>query len=537
MLQQGGRYASARAPRAAAGWRLERLTPPSRLFTANGLRTGPDGRIYIAQVSGSQISALDLQSGEIEVVSATGGQIVGPDDLAFDSRGDLYVTEYMDGRVSVLEASGRTRVLRDDVPAANGVTFHQDRLYIDECRMGGRVLELDRAGGPPRVLLDDVPLPNALAPGPDGQLYFPVIGADEIWRISPEGGAAERVTGGLAHPVAVKFDPQGHIVAPQSRTGEVLRIDPRTGARMVLATLDPGLDNLTFVGERLFVSHMTDGRITEILGDGASRELLAGGLQRPMDLAIGEDGQLYVADNVSFYVLPRGGPLQCLGRIFGAGYPGAVRGVAPAGAGRFAVTTASGRVALYRPWAQESEELAQGLDQLYGVAVAAGGAILAAELGTGRLLSITAGGIEVVASGLSDPIGVALAPDGGCLVAEAGAGRVARVTGSGVEAVLDGLAHPQGIAVAGERLYVVEAGAKQVIAYDLESGARSMVATDLPVGAPPGVTPKPLRGAPPFVGPMGPFAGIAVDAAGDLYVSADGEGSVMALRRDAAAAS
>ena len=50
-----GRYPSQPLPSAAEGCTLERLTPPSRLFGANGLRTGPDGRIYVAQVSGSQI--------------------------------------------------------------------------------------------------------------------------------------------------------------------------------------------------------------------------------------------------------------------------------------------------------------------------------------------------------------------------------------------------------------------------------------------------------------------------------------------------
>src|SRR5258705_13825678 len=110
---------------AAEGWRLERLTAPSRLFGANGLRTGPDGRVYVAQVTGSQISALDVATGRLETISAKGGVIVAPDDVAFDPRGDLYVTEVMDARVSVLGADGRTRVLRDDVPGANGITFHQ----------------------------------------------------------------------------------------------------------------------------------------------------------------------------------------------------------------------------------------------------------------------------------------------------------------------------------------------------------------------------------------------------------------------------
>src|SRR3954463_4278201 len=109
------RYPAA-CPATADGCRLDRLTAPSRLFGANGLRTGPDGRVYVAQVTGSQISALDLETGRLDNVSAKGGDIIAPDDVAFDSRGSLYATEVMDGRVSVLEAGGQTRVLRDDLP-------------------------------------------------------------------------------------------------------------------------------------------------------------------------------------------------------------------------------------------------------------------------------------------------------------------------------------------------------------------------------------------------------------------------------------
>ena len=43
----------------------------------------------------------------------------------------------MDGRVSMRDTAGRTRVLRDDVPSANGITVHRGRLFIGECREGG----------------------------------------------------------------------------------------------------------------------------------------------------------------------------------------------------------------------------------------------------------------------------------------------------------------------------------------------------------------------------------------------------------------
>jgi glucose/arabinose dehydrogenase len=253
-------------------------------------------------------------------------------------------------------------------------------------------------------------------------------------------------------------------------------------------------------------------------------------LNWPLDLAVGDDGHLYIADGTHFYVYRPGGRLQSLGMLFSPGYPGFLRGVTPIPSGGFVVTTSGGQVALYRPADHESQMLADGLDQLYGVAVAPGGAIVVAELGAGRVLSIRSGEVEVLASGLHDPLGVAICPDGTCLVSEAGAGRVVRLTGARVETVLDGLERPQGILVRDGRLYIVDAGAKELIEFDLESKARRTIASGLPVGAPPGVIPKPLRGLPPFSGPQGPFAGIAAGPDGTIYVSADAEGSVLALR-------
>lgn len=515
-------------PTASDGWRLERLTAPSRLFGANGLRAGPDGRIYVAQVTGSQISALDLADGQLATVSSQGGDIVAPDDVAFDSSGNLFATEVMNGRVSVRDAGGQTRVLRDDLPCANGITVYHDRLFINECRDGGRLMELDRVTGASRVLLEDLPSPNAMEVGPDGLLYYPLMTANEIWRVDPDGGEPQRVAGDLGVPDAVKFDPEGYLVSTQVATGQVLRIDPRSGAKTQLAQLNPGLDNLTFVGDRLFVSNFT-GEITEIL-DGQTRTVLAGGLNWPLDLAVGDDGNLYVADGTYFYLVGDDGSLQTVGMLFTPGYPGFLRGLAAAGPGAFVVATSGGQIARYRPAEGETDYLADGFDQLYGVAIGPDDSIVFAELGTGRVHWFRGGTTEVLASDLNGPVGVAFGPDGAPLVSESGAGRVVRLAGT-TQTVVDGLQRPQGVAVADGVLYVVDAAAKEVVSVELESGRRETIATGLPVGPPPGVEPKPLLGMPPFSGPQGPFAGVTVGPDGSLYVSADGDGSVLALRR------
>jgi sugar lactone lactonase YvrE len=106
------------------------------------------------------------------------------------------------------------------------------------------------------------------------------------------------------------------------------------------------------------------------------------------------------------------------------------------------------------------------------------------------------------------------------------------LTGSGVQTVVDNLQRPQGILLDGRRLYVVEADAKALVAIDLDTAFRHTIASGLPLGAPAGVVPKPLKGMPPFSGPQGPFAGIAAGPDGTLYVSADGNGSVLAFRQE-----
>ncbi|MEU8896055.1 SMP-30/gluconolactonase/LRE family protein [Nocardia sp. NPDC048505] len=528
-MTQGARYSSTTAITLAAGVSLERLTPPSRLFGANGLRTGADGRVYVAQVAGSQISALDVGTGELETISAKGGDIVAPDDIAFDAAGNLFATEYMDARVSLRDKDGRVRVLRDDLPGANGITVHHGRLFVNECRVGGRLMELPLDGGAPRVLQDNLPMPNAMEVGPDGLLYYPVMGTNDIWRVDPDGGAPERVAADLGVPDSVKFDSAGRIVSTQVQTGEVLRIDPRTGDRQVLARLAPGLDNCTFVGDRLFVSNFS-GEITEIEPGGRTRAVLPGGLLWPLDLTVGPDGALYVADGTYLYV-QRAGELHEIASLFSPGTPGYVRGIAAVGPDELVCTTSTGAVCYYRQGPDPQTKLvAEGFDQLYGVAATADRTVVAAELGAGRVLSIRAGQVSVLATGLDAPMGVAFGPDGTVLTAESGAGRVVAISGGGVDTVVDGLESPQGILVRGTRLLVLDAGLKALVAVDLETKARQTLAGNLPVGAPPGVVAKPLRGTPPFSGPMGPFAGLTAGPDGTVYLSADAEGSVLALR-------
>ena len=88
------------------------------------------------------------------------------------------------------------------------------------------------------------------------------------------------------------------------------------------------------------------------------------------------------------------------------------------------------------------------------------------------------------------PASVAVGSDGICFAAESGGGRVVKLSGGRTETVLDGLQNPQGIAAHRGSLYVVDAGSKELIEYDVANKVRRTIASDLPFGAPAGVTPK-----------------------------------------------
>lgn len=529
-MVQSSRYAGASGAQAAEGWTVERVVRPSRLFGANGIRAGADGRIYVAQVAGSAVTAVDPDSGATETISPIDGPITGPDDIAFDSAGNLYATEITRGRVSMLTPSGEYRVVHGDMPVANPITVYQDRLIAGECRVGGRIFELSKHGGEHREILSDVPMPNAFEIGPDGKLYMPIMATNEIWRVDPAGGAPEVVAGELGVPDSVKFDSKGRIVSTQVASGQVLRIDPQTGEKEVLAQLEPGLDNCTFLGERLFVSSIP-GSLVEVLADGKVRPLIERGMQWPMGLAVAPDGRLFVADGGFTYLLGADGQLETVGHLFSPGFPGFTRGVASSGDGEWITTNSMGAVMRWRTGDGESEPVSAGHEVLYGVAVAPDGSVVFADGGAGRVLRANAGGVEELAGRLDTPMGVAIGSDGSVYASESAGGRIVKCANGSAETVVDGLGEPQGIAVAGDALFVIDIATKELLSVDLVSGLRSVLASGLPVSAPPGVTPKLLGGVGDMSGPMVPFCGVAVGGDGTIYVSGDAEGSVLAIRQ------
>jgi sugar lactone lactonase YvrE len=503
-------------PTVASGWRFDVITPPSRLGGSNGMTFGPDGRLYVTQVFASQVTAIDVETGEHAVYSPLGAGISGPDDAIFGADGTFFATEPMFGRVTARRPDGTYRVVRDDLPAANGVTMDHAgrRLFIDEFRPGGRLLEVDPAGvGEPRVLLEDLAGPNAPAMGPDGLLYFPQVFADQVWSYDLDTGAARLVVDELGRPTAVKFDSRGRLVVSEASAGRITAVDLATGGRAVLATVPLGIDNVS-VGpdDRIFVSHYVDGRVAEETA-GRQRVLSEPGLLGPHGLALDVDGTVLFADGLSVGAVVDGLAQRRIRLL--VDLPTLAIDVAPL-AGGLAVLGAGGEILAYDGSGGAPTVVADGLTDATGLR-ADGDRLVVAQRGPGRISAVERDGrVSPLVDGLPAAASVDLL-DGGHAV---GAGPlVLLIDAVGGERRVDGFGDAQGVAVAGSVVLVADAERHQLVAVDVASGRRDVVVTGAPIGQPvPGTVPA-------------AFAPLAADGAGGFLVGCNGDGSIRRLTR------
>ncbi|HUP74133.1 MAG TPA: SMP-30/gluconolactonase/LRE family protein [Acidimicrobiales bacterium] len=519
------RYFPGQVPTVERGWQWTELVAPSRLFGANGMTEDGRGRLLVTQAFGSQVTAIDLVSGRHEVLARPSMGVMGPDDGICAQDGSFFATEPFSNAVRRLDRDNVWRTVRDDVFGANGITMdhRRQRLFVDEFREGGRLLELDAFGsGPPRVLLDGLNGPNALAMGPDGRLYLPLVFAGEVWCYDLDEGRGWRFAGDLQHPTAVKFDQSGRLVVTEAKTGHVTAIDIATGRRTTIAAIDPSIDNVSIgAGDRLYVSHFDSGLVTEIAGD-RRRVLSPAGLLGPQGVAVQTDGSVLVADGLSILVVRPDGAVVKLARAL-VDQPGLVCGIAPAGEGFVLLSFPMGVVGWQPGGAPRVLDAAARLDRPSGlVADGTDDRYLVCDRDAGTVVSVGLDAtMHVMASALSDPVAVARDSNGSLWVSQARGAAVVAITADGSTRTCAGIDKAEGLAANDGMVLVADVGARRLIAIDPGTAAATTVVEDAPIGPPDG-------GQVPFS-----FCSVAAHPRGGFVVGCNGDGSIRWLRRAA----
>ncbi len=472
-------------------WDVSEFIAPSPFHGLHGVAIEEDGTVLVGSVVGQAIYAVNPETGAVtERIGPPDGMA---DDIALGPNGEMAWTGYLTGKVFIQEKGGKPRVISAGLPGSNSLAFAPDgRLYFTQVFLGDALYEADVAGvQPARLIRKDLGGFNGFEVGPDGMLYGPLWFKNAIVKIDPKTGADTVVATGFQIPAAANFGPDGNLYAIDTKTGELKRIDMKTKAVSVVATLAPALDNLAIAKDGvIYVSNMADAAVYEVKPDGAVRTVVSGSLAMPTDLAItdGPEGEkLHIADTFAYRVVDTASkaitdPLRM--QRDEAEYPLGVG----AGKTKILLTSWAGGTVQVIDRASGAAVLRHGFTAPTDALELADGRLVALEAATGAIRPVTEAGTpgEPIAAGLVFPVAMVEAADGKLWVTESG-GALARVdlaTGE-VTRVLEGLSGPEGVDVGPDgKVYVAEAGAGRVIAFDPKDASKTVIAEGLRTGLP-----------------------------------------------------
>lgn len=276
--------------------------PPTVDTVAGGLaipvavKFGPDGKLYALDQGRGEVLRIDPASGAKETVTTLAP---GLDNLAFDSRGRLFVSSNNDGFVVEVLPDGKTRTVSPGgmigpggIAVRRGPGGAEQLLVADMFSMRAFDARTGAEADAPHVPASTVAL--------DGErLVTTSWFANAVEVLDASGQVAERYADFQVPLNAIRF--QGDLVVAELGTGSVIRqrgADPQ--ARSALAS-DLGVPSgLAAAGDDLWAADFAAGTLLQLVADGkelAPPRVVAQGLRGPKGLAVDRDGALLVVES------------------------------------------------------------------------------------------------------------------------------------------------------------------------------------------------------------------------------------------------
>lgn len=269
---------------------LAQSCQPAAAGTLNGqfndprdIATDPAGDVYVADFLNGRIQKFDSTGKILAVIGAGGpghgGDLDLPTGVSTDAQGNLYVAEQGGNRISKFDSSGHFMLaFGKDVIAGGGTGFEVCTVAAD-CKFGAQ----GTLGG-------ELTEPHAVATDASGNIY--VADAD-------------------SHRVE-KFDASGNFVLALGK--DVDSVHPGTGSEVcaVAADCKAGLPGdqagefnfpegiATDAAGNVYVSDLENGRVEEFDSSGNVVRIIAGtaspAFRSPAQISTNAAGQLFVAD-------------------------------------------------------------------------------------------------------------------------------------------------------------------------------------------------------------------------------------------------
>ncbi|WP_339651820.1 SMP-30/gluconolactonase/LRE family protein [Halopseudomonas pelagia] len=269
----------------------------------NGFEVGSDGWIYGPLWFKGQVVKINPADGEMAIVADGFGT---PAAVNFDSTGKLYVVDTLHGQLMRIDtATGDTELVAElDTALDNLAIDAQDRIYVSNMADNG-ISQVDPNTGEERVITQgELAVPAGIALAEDGETLYvsDVFAFRSVNTTTGEVKDIRRAHGSdIEYPIAVGLS-KTRLLLTSFSTGtlHLINRDDHSTIRLIHGLNAPS-DAIELPDGSIVVSELATGSLVHLSGEKLDeKRTLADGLQGPVQMILGNDGQIYLTEAAGF---------------------------------------------------------------------------------------------------------------------------------------------------------------------------------------------------------------------------------------------
>jgi sugar lactone lactonase YvrE len=273
------------------------------------------GRLFVTSMTDNGIYLVDKQTGAHKTIVE--GRLAIPADLAVTSEGgketvhvaDVFSYRTVDGRsgavADVIRVHGETHAY------PLGLSIGPRHALLTSW-FSNTVEKVDRKTGKLAATLGDFAAPVDALEAADGTLYVAELASANLVKVSPDGKTRTTVVKELRGPVAMAQGPGNLIYLTEIAAGAVTEIDVATGERRMVADGLAGPEGIDLGPDgRLYVAEVGQKRVVAIDRATGAKTVIASNLDIglplypggppalvPTGVAVGPSGAVYVSSDI-----------------------------------------------------------------------------------------------------------------------------------------------------------------------------------------------------------------------------------------------
>ena len=273
------------------------------------------GRLFVTSMTDNGIYLVDKQTGAFKTIVE--GKLAIPGDLAVVSENgketvhvaDVFSYRTVDGQSGAV--SDVLRVHGDTHNYPIGISVGPKNVLLSSW-FSNTVEKVDRKTGKLVATLGDFAAPVDAIEAADGTIYVAELGSGNLVKVSPDGKTRSTLAKELRGPVAMAQGPGNVIYITEIAAGAVSQIDVASGARKVVADGLAGPEGIDVGPDgRIFVAEVGQKRVVAIDPASGTKTVIASNLDIglapypggppalvPTGVAVGKSGTVYVSSDL-----------------------------------------------------------------------------------------------------------------------------------------------------------------------------------------------------------------------------------------------